>query len=106
MFKKVAQHILYKSKDISGLAFEEGKNDTRAIDTVRIKHSSRKITKDDEVPDLVGLDKMSVNKISEKFGIKFKHIGAGIVSEQKPEAGSPMSKDTVVELFYTAPEYD
>jgi cell division protein FtsI (penicillin-binding protein 3) len=106
VFKKVAQHILYKSKDISGLAFEEGKNDTRAIDTVRIKHSSRKITKDDEVPDLVGLDKMSVNKISEKFGIKFKHIGAGIVSEQKPEAGSPMSKDTVVELFYTAPEYD
>ncbi len=106
VFKKVAQHILYKSKDVSGLAFEEGKNDNRAIDTVRIKHSSRKITKDDEVPDLMGLDKMSVNKIGKKVGLKFRHFGAGIVSEQKPEAGSPMSKDTVIELFYTAPQYD
>jgi len=106
VFKKVAQHILYKSKDVSGLAFEEGKNDSRAIDTVKIKQSSRRVTKDNEVPDFVGLDKLSVNKIGKKSGVKFRHYGAGIVSEQKPSAGSPLSKDTVVELFYTAPQYD
>lgn len=106
VFKKVAQHILYKSKDVSGLAFDENKIDTRAIDTVKIKHSSRRITKDNEVPDFVGLDKMSVNRIGRKAELRFKHFGAGIVSKQNPEPGSPMSKDTVIELFYTAPQYD
>jgi cell division protein FtsI (penicillin-binding protein 3) len=105
-FKKVAQHILYKSKDTSGLAFDEEKVDNRAIDTVKIKHSSRKITKANEVPDFIGLDKMSVNKIGSKTKLRFKHLGAGIVSRQKPMPGSPMSKDTVIELFYTAPKYD
>ncbi|MCO4792927.1 MAG: PASTA domain-containing protein [Bacteriovoracaceae bacterium] len=106
VFKKVAQHILYKRKEVSGLAIDDEKIDNRAIDTVKIKQSSTRISGSGKIPNLVGLDKMSALKFGIKLGLKFKHQGIGIVSKQLPEAGSPLSKDTVVELFYTAPKYD
>ena len=101
LFKKVAQYILYKNKEFSSLALQ-GKSH-QLYDTVKLRKSSLRLTKD-QIPDFTGLDKISASKLALKANISLTHKGMGIVSSQKPQAGSLALEKTMVELIYSPPQ--
>ena len=102
VFKKVAQYILYKTKDFNKLALDQ----SDFHDIIRTKSSSSRIFKKNIIPDFSGLDKMSSKKLAKKIGLSLSFKGMGIVASQNPKAGSIIEKDKKVELIYNPPEYE
>ncbi len=105
IFKKIVKSILYKDKNYSRLALvkEGGKKN---IDDISVKYSARRKVVKGIVPNLIGLDKTSAFKILDSLDAQYDHKGFGIISDQSPAAGSPISKNTVIQLKFKAPVYD
>ncbi|MCR9203882.1 MAG: penicillin-binding transpeptidase domain-containing protein [Halobacteriovoraceae bacterium] len=102
VFRKITEYYLFKNKDFSNLAFEEGK-DQNKFDTVNVKHSSTRIVSRTKVPNFIGLDKKSSGNIGGKLNLKIRHQGIGVVVDQFPAAGTVFENNTVVVLKYQPP---
>lgn len=105
VFKKIAQYILYKDRNLGNLAVKKKFNTKNSFDTVRIKHSSTRIIKGG-VPNFQGLDKKSASRLAKKLGLKIIHNGIGVVSSQSPEVGVKVEGETLVRLYYQPPSYE
>lgn len=107
VFKKIAQHILYKIKAFDQLAVK--KNDSKekgVFDTVIMKQSSTRFNGHGSVPNFVGLDKISARNLSKKYKIKIKQFGIGVISSQNPPSGVTLEKNQVVKLYFSPPSYE
>jgi cell division protein FtsI (penicillin-binding protein 3) len=105
VFKKITKYLLYKNKDFGNLAL--GKNNhVNKMDTVRVKHSSTRITSPSSIPDFIGLDKRSSSRLCEKIGIKVIHRGIGVVHKQSISRGSSLKAHKTITLDYKPPTYD
>ncbi|MAX65912.1 MAG: hypothetical protein CME66_03150 [Halobacteriovoraceae bacterium] len=104
IFKKIVKKILYKTKDYTQLAKTESGEET--FDDISIKYSSRRKIQKGIVPNLVGLDKTSAFRILDSLEAQYDHKGFGIVQEQSPEAGEPLSSNTIIQLKFKAPSYE
>ncbi len=105
VFKKITEYLLFKNKDFGNLALKEDLPINK-IDTVKVKHSSTRYSGAGNMPDFLGLDKRSSNKLGEKVGVKVIHRGIGVVVEQSPERGSPLKSGETVILEYRPPSYE
>lgn len=108
VFKKMALYWLYKNKEFTNneIVADAEQNQT-GLDKVQIKYSGQsRIGDGKSVPNFIGLDKTSVNKLIEKSDLKVVHNGFGIVVDQKPKFGTELGNETIVQLFYQAPSYE
>ena len=105
VFKKVAQYFLYKNKDFNHLSQTKPAS-TKTFDSVKIKHASTRIMKKGQIPNFIGLDKVSSRQLGIKLKLKVVHKGIGVVTSQNPKASSKIDKDTIVKLIYSPPQYD
>jgi cell division protein FtsI (penicillin-binding protein 3) len=111
VFKNLAEYMLYKNKDISKIArhedddYETGKSKTSS-DEVQIKEAASRSLSPGIVPNMLGLDKISVTNIANKLNLQIVHKGMGVVRDQFPPAGTPVSEDTIVKLEYSPPTYE
>ncbi len=106
VFKKVAQHILYKNKSISKIAIRTDVKTKNSFDSVRMRHSSTRVLGRSLIPNFIGLDKRSSNKLGHRLKLKVSHRGIGVVTSQSPGAGEKLTKNTVVKLKYEPPTYE
>ena len=58
------------------------------------------------MPDFVGLDKKSAQKLADKANIKVRFIGFGVVKQQLPRKGEPLNSSIQAKLIFKAPSYD
>ncbi len=106
IFKKVAEYMLYKTKEFDQMAIKKPKIGSD-IDKVRFKQSAaRRFTSAEVVPDFIGLDKKSSMKLGKKIKAKIKSAGIGVVKSQTPAPGSVLTKDTEISLNYSPPVYE
>lgn len=108
VFKKVAQHLLYKNKEFDKLAVQKVdiKKRSRAFDSIRVKRSATRSRGKGLVPNFVGLDKISANILAKKLGFEVMHRGIGVVNDQNPKPGNKYNKKTVVRLIFAPPSYE
>lgn len=105
IFKNITKNILYKNRKFNKLSHIKEDNH-KTLDNISIKYSSKRKIVKGIVPNLVGLDKGSAFKILDSLSALYSHRGFGIVKRQYPEAGSILSKSTVVKLKFSAPSYE
>lgn len=105
VFRKIAEYILYKNKNLSNVAYATGPSRKRIMDSVVIKSAARH-RGEGLVPNFIGMDKRSSKRLATKNKFKLTQLGVGIVFEQYPRAGSKIKKGEVVTLRYKVPEYD
>ncbi len=114
VFKNLAQYILYKSKNINKLADKDVKA-SKEIDLLKIKNNIDVVEVKDAatislnshiVPNLIGLDKRSTTNIANKLNITLIHTGMGMVINQSPASGTPLTENQVVKLEYSPPHYE
>lgn len=105
VFKKIAQHVLYKNKDFDKLV-ESKIADEKVLQSVNIKHMAARIMGEMAIPDFVGMDKFSSKLLAEKLDILVDHVGVGVIKSQIPKAGKMLDDSTIVKLFYTPPVYE
>ncbi len=108
VFQKLTSYILYKNKESVNLAADShmGK-DRQSIDHVKIATSARNRSfGKKEIPNFVGLDKVSVNNVAKNYNFTIVNKGFGIVSSQKPAKGSIIGANQKVQLFYSVPKYE
>ncbi len=111
VFKNLAEYMLYKNKDISRIAEHSDndydlKNVKANIDIVQVKEASTRSLTPGIVPNMIGLDKITVTNIGNKLNLQLTHRGMGVVSSQFPSPGTPVTGDTVVKLEYSPPKYE
>lgn len=111
VFRKITEYILYKNKDIQHLS--DPKNESRSlanvknnIDIIQVKEAAVRAVVPGIMPNLIGLDKVTVGNIAEKLKVEVKHKGMGVVLYQYPEPGSAISEETVIKLDYRPPTYE
>jgi cell division protein FtsI (penicillin-binding protein 3) len=106
VFRKIAQYLLYRSKDFEQLALTgQGMSDA-GLDAIKVRQSSTRFVSQGTVPDFVGLDKGSAKKLAEGMNYKVIHNGIGIVREQSPKPGHHISDNQEVTLQYAPPVYE
>ncbi len=105
VFKKIAQHILYKDKEYDQLVLDSQEGH-KILDSVKIKQAALRIQGENLVPNFVGLDKVSSKKLAEKLDILLEHHGVGLIKQQEPLPGGGLDESTVVKLYYSPPRYD
>lgn len=111
VFRNLAEYMLYKNKDISKIAEHEDndydlKKVKSNIDIVQLKEAGTRSIVPGLVPNLIGLDKVTISNIAAKLNMSVTHKGMGVVSEQYPLAGTPITETTVVRLEYSPPTYE
>ncbi|MBT3235003.1 MAG: PASTA domain-containing protein [Bdellovibrionales bacterium] len=107
VFRKIAQYLLYKDKNFISLAVGKGRKRVRdTVDTVQVQHSSARIIGKKAVPNFVGLDKSSAQRLAVKTGLTVSTKGFGVVASQRPKAFSRRGKQSNVHLKFQTPQYD
>ena len=99
VFKKIMEYLLFKN---SKKYKEENVNLDRKI--AKSSKPKRKVKKG-FVPNLLGLDRQSLEEYSQKLGIDIDIEGFGLVFEQFPKAGEVL-KSTTIEVKLSPPSYD
>lgn len=106
IFKKITKNVLFKNKEYNQIARSNASSDKRAMDSLSSRYSAKRAIKRGIVHNFIGLDKSSVSHMLRVLKVKHTKKGFGIVSEQRPAAGSKIEKDTVVRLKFSAPKYE
>ena len=105
--KKVTEYILYKNKEFNKLAKDEEFKNDDAFKELKVRRSRRSVAHvKGQVPNFVGLDKKSANKLAKKIGLELIHSGIGVVVSQTPESGVEKKDNIVVKLNYAPPSYE
>jgi cell division protein FtsI (penicillin-binding protein 3) len=103
IFQKITKNILYKRKEFKQLA---DKGESNSSDIVKIKATSKRSIVRGEIPNLIGLDKVSAKKILNSLGVEYNFTGFGVVREQYPQSGTKISKNTILKLKFAPPKYE
>lgn len=102
IFQKITKSILYKRKEYKQLAINH--NDSK--DIVKYQATAKRSIKKGEIPNLVGLDKVSAKKILNALKLDYTFSGFGVVKSQYPNKGTKISKNTKVKLKFSPPKYE
>lgn len=107
IFREIAQHILYNSQEFKNVDLATNLlNDQTRSDRVQVRQAASRHMGSGRVPNFVGLDRVSSGRLANEYGLKIEHRGIGVVSKQEPRAGKPFTRDTVINLRYSPPQFD
>jgi len=106
IFKKITQYILYKKKDFAQFAkYDEQSNKTNLDEVKTVQAASIKNYTMTEMPNFLGMDKASAQKLAESRGLKIEILGFGVVSRQSIDAGSALPETKIIKLNFSPPTY-
>lgn len=105
VFKKIAQHILYKDKDYDKLVLNTS-DQIKDLKFIQSNKIERRIQGQNQAPNFIGLDKKSVKKLADKLNILLKHHGVGLSVRQEPLQGKSLKNDRIVHIYYSPPHYE
>lgn len=106
VFKKITQYILYKKKDFAQFAKYDERSNSKNLDEVKVQQAQ--MTKSygaGLVPDFTGLDKANVMQLAEERNIDVEILGYGVVSKQSVMAGTPISTNQKIKVYFQVPTY-
>lgn len=106
VFRKITQHLLYRSKQFAPFAKFSAESNAKNMDAISMGQSSKISLGPGRMPNFVGLDKASALKIAESIGLQADMTGFGVVSGQSPEAGEPIGAQTSLKLKFRPPSYE
>ena len=106
VFKKVAEHILFKNKEFNQVALNTLGFKNKFLEKAQPMQRRKKRIKMGEVPNFVGLDKRSAIKMAKKLGLKIFHRGIGVVKKQSLSPGSLLKAKPFINLLYVPPSYE
>ncbi len=105
-FRKITQHLLYKSKQFAPLARYSPESNAKNLDSVTTALSSSRHLGPGRMPRFTGLDKASAVRMAEGLGIQVEMTGFGVVSRQTPGAGESIVGLKEVRLHFSPPAYE
>lgn len=105
IFKKIMEYLLLK-KAGSDIDNSIKKNEKLESFLRKAKEKKRTVFSKNKMPDLIGLDRKSVEKILEDKGLEFDLIGVGLAKEQTPKKGSKIGSQDKVKVIFSVPSYD
>jgi cell division protein FtsI (penicillin-binding protein 3) len=108
VFSKLAEFMLYREKSHSIHAKVDTKTIKQVFDQIKVQDSARAVNSINasEMPNLLGLDKKSVNKLFHEHTYKILHKGHGIVIHQSIHAGTKIGPGTEFTIEYSPPRYE
>ena len=106
VFKKIAEHILFKNKEFNKLALTAPDMKNKEFETSKKFVVHKRKYRKGEIPSFLGLDKKSAIQIAKKIGVKIFHRGIGVVSKQSLDPGSPINSESFINLMYSPPSYE
>lgn len=106
IFRKISEYILFKNKDFKKLTNENLISSSYSIDKINIKQSAKRTFKKGFVPNFIGMDKKSVEKIANSLSLDISIKGFGVVEEQYPLPNAQISKNTTIHLQFNPPVYE
>ncbi len=106
IFKKIAEHILFKNKEFNSIILGSDTIFNKHLDSVSTKQSSLQQVALDKIPNFIGLDKKSSQDLARRLKIKVMNKGIGVVKKQSLTAGDLIKKGDIVHLFHSPPSYE
>lgn len=106
VFRKITQHLLYKTKDFSRFAQYNAEANTKNLDSVNVGLSSSRTIIPGRMPNFIGLDKASAIKLAENLGIELELTGFGVVQRQSPTSGEALAGVKSINLHFRPPSYE
>lgn len=106
VFRKITQHLLYKTKDFAKFAQYNSESNAKNLDTVNTSQASRRYIGAGRMPNFIGMDKASALRMAESLNLQIELTGFGVVSRQHPTAGEPLSSANELKLHFSPPTYD
>ena len=106
VFRKITQHLLYKSKDFAPYARYSAEANAKNLDTVHMASAASRAVVPGRMPNFAGLDKASAVKLAESLNLRIELRGFGVVASQRPGAGEPLAGVQALELRFRPPSYE
>ena len=106
VFRKITQHLLYKTKDFSKFAQYNSESNAKNLDTVNTSQASRRYIGAGRMPNFIGMDKASALRMAESLDLQIELTGFGVVSRQHPVAGEALSSANELRLHFSPPTYE
>lgn len=106
VFRKIAEYMLFKNKDIKNLPSTKLIAEKHKIDIVQKKEAGRLRFKNRVVPDFIGRDKKTLQDFAKSNGITINFKGMGIVEKQSPAPGTVLKDGEQISLILKLPSYE
>lgn len=106
VFRKIAEYMLFKNKDIKNLPSTKLIAEKHKIDIVQKKEAGRLRFKNRVVPDFIGRDKKTIQDFAKSNEITINYKGMGIVETQSPAPGSVLKSGEQISLILKLPSYE
>lgn len=106
VFRKIAEYMLFKNKDIQNLPSLKVTSKKQRTDIVQRKDASLLKYLNGIVPNFIGRDKKSIQKFARINGLNIIFTGMGVVKSQSPEAGTPLKHGQSITLRLKLPSYE
>lgn len=106
VFRKITQHLLYRSKQFAPFAKFSAESNAKNMDAISMGQSSKISFGPGRMPNFIGLDKASALKVAESLGLQTEMTGFGVVSGQSPMAGEPLDEQALLKLKFQPPSYE
>ena len=100
VFRKVMEYVLYKNQ-MGNITMSAGK--TLLPD---LKSPPDRSFGPAKIPSFIGLDKKNARLLAEKWNLRLVQKGIGLVEDQKPPPGGQISRQMLIQLFYSPPAYE
>jgi cell division protein FtsI (penicillin-binding protein 3) len=106
VFRKIAEYMLFKNKDIQNLPSLKITAKKQRVDIVQKRDASRLKYSKGIVPNFVGRDKKSILRFAKLNNLKIIFNGMGVVNSQFPEAGATLKSGQSITLRLKLPSYE
>lgn len=106
VFQKITKSILYKNEDLTKKIIPKELSKNKNLDNVRMITNGIKNIKKDIMPDLMGLDKNTVNEVLSKLDVEYHLHGYGIVKKQSLEAGKNIKDEKIINIYFEIPKHE
>jgi cell division protein FtsI (penicillin-binding protein 3) len=105
IFQKIVKNILFRQKEYQNLA-RSYKDKKIRFDKINYQASSKRSYTKGYIPNLIGLDKATVENVMKSLGLDYSFSGFGVVKKQSPAPGEKASKGTKISVQFRAPQYE
>ena len=106
VFRKITQHLLYRSKQFAPFAKYNAESNAKNMDAITVAQSAKVSVGPGRMPNFVGLDKASAARLADSLNVQTEMTGFGVVSGQSPAAGESLVGLGAIKLRFHAPSYE
>lgn len=106
VFRKITQHLLYRSKQFAPFAKYNAESNAKNMDAIHTAQSAKISLGPGRMPNFIGLDKASAARLADSLNVQTEMTGFGVVSTQFPAPGESVVGLGTIKLRFQAPSYE